>query len=131
MKQNITFLLTLDILWFKLSSVGVNSMRKRLLTIKQLSQYLQYEEGTIYNLVNQGKIPYIKLSRKALRFEQEKIDAWIKERAAENIPASKEPTEELEKQLSCFDALRKSFTRHFGPQSKEILPTDTAGRKQA
>ena len=50
-----------------------------LLTINTLAEKLGYSVGHIYNLVNQGKIPYKKLSRKALRFDAREIDDWINE----------------------------------------------------
>jgi len=50
-----------------------------LLTINDLAKKLGYSVGHIYNLVNKGKIPYKKLSRKALRFDSREIDNWITE----------------------------------------------------
>lgn len=52
---------------------------KKLLTINQLAEKLSYSVGHLYNLVNRGEIPCVKLSRKALRFDPDEIDRWIAE----------------------------------------------------
>ena len=50
-----------------------------LLTVSQVAKKTGYSPGTIYNLVSQGRIPYKKLSRRALRFDPEEINKWIAE----------------------------------------------------
>lgn len=52
-------------------------MSENLLTIEQLAEKTGYAVATLYKLVSQGKIPYKKLSRKALRFDPQEIEAWI------------------------------------------------------
>lgn len=39
-----------------------------------------YEKQTIYNMIHNKKIPFHRLSLKAVRFKKEEIDAWIKSR---------------------------------------------------
>jgi excisionase family DNA binding protein len=54
-------------------------MEKRLMNIKELSEYLATSKGSIYVQVHEGKIPpacIVKLGR-ALRFEREAINAWV------------------------------------------------------
>lgn len=54
-------------------------MEKRLLTVKELSEYLGTPKGSIYVMVHLRKIPMdcvVKLG-KALRFEKAGIDKWI------------------------------------------------------
>lgn len=54
-------------------------MKKRLLNIKELSEYLGTPKGSIYTMVCLKKIPpecVVKLGR-ALRFEKTGIDNWI------------------------------------------------------
>ncbi len=53
--------------------------QKRIVDIHGLSSYLGVCINTIYSWVSQGTIPYIKLGR-LLRFDLDKIDAWITER---------------------------------------------------
>ena len=52
---------------------------KRIVDIQGLSNYLKVCVNTIYSWVSQGKIPSIKMGR-LLRFNLDKIDAWIEER---------------------------------------------------
>jgi excisionase family DNA binding protein len=59
-------------------------MTKRFITLDELSIYLSLSKNTIYSWVNQGKIPYHKVSR-LLRFDLIKIDEWMKEKG---IPMS-------------------------------------------
>lgn len=54
-------------------------MEKRLMNIKELSEYLGTPKGSIYTMVCLKKIPpecVVKLGR-ALRFEKVLIDNWI------------------------------------------------------
>lgn len=48
----------------------------RLLTIKELSEYLKKPKKSIYDMVYTKRIPYTKIGR-SLRFNEELIDAWI------------------------------------------------------
>ena len=45
--------------------------------IDDASQMTGYAVATIYDLAAKGKIPCIKLSRKALRFDRADIERWI------------------------------------------------------
>jgi len=54
-------------------------LRKCIVDIHGLSSYLEVCVNTIYSWVSQGKIPSIKMGR-LLRFNLDKIDAWIAER---------------------------------------------------
>ena len=47
-----------------------------LLTIKEASGILKIPVGTLYHMVNQKKIPYIKIG-KSIRFSQKDIDMWL------------------------------------------------------
>lgn len=53
-----------------------------LLTYDQLADRLQVSPGTLRNWVSQQFIPHVKLGR-AVRFEINDIQAWIKKRANE------------------------------------------------
>lgn len=60
-------------------------INKRLLTPKEVSEYLGIKEKTLYKWVYEKKIPYVKLSHKVLRFDKEKIDMWIEEKMEEPL----------------------------------------------
>ncbi len=51
----------------------------RFLGVKELSEYLGVARGTVYQWVHEQKIPYYKIGG-LVKFEQEKIDRWIKKR---------------------------------------------------
>jgi len=48
----------------------------KLLTVKQVSEILNTSASTIYQWVEEGKIPYCKLNG-CLRFTEDEISAWI------------------------------------------------------
>lgn len=50
---------------------------KRFLNVQELANYLGLSRWTIYSLVNKREIPFIPLSRKALRFDRGHIDKWM------------------------------------------------------
>ncbi len=51
-------------------------MSSRLLTAGELAAYLRLSRKTIYNLVSQGRIPFLKAAG-ALRFSLEQINLWL------------------------------------------------------
>lgn len=62
-------------------------MIKRLLNIEEASEYLGVAEKTLYHWVSMKKIPFVKLSHKVLRFDNEKIDGWIEENTVDTAGA--------------------------------------------
>jgi len=52
-------------------------MTKCFLGVKDLSEYLGAVKGTVYQWVHERKIPHYKIGG-LVKFEQEKIDHWIK-----------------------------------------------------
>jgi len=55
-------------------------MQKEYLNVKELSRLTRLKQSTIYQWVNQRKIPYIKLGRKIL-FDPDEINKWIDKNA--------------------------------------------------
>lgn len=51
-------------------------MATTLMTVKQVADYLQLKESTIYAWAQDGKIPAIKIGR-TWRFRQVDLDAWL------------------------------------------------------
>ena len=47
-----------------------------LLNVKQVAQYLQLKESTIYSWAQDGKIPAIKIGR-TWRFRRSDLDSWL------------------------------------------------------
>jgi len=64
---------------------------KEIMTVKQVSEYLQMHEHTIYKLARSGQIPSLKIAGQ-WRFKKDVIDKWISEeslvRATHNIKSS-------------------------------------------
>ncbi|MEW6214113.1 MAG: helix-turn-helix domain-containing protein [Nitrospirota bacterium] len=53
---------------------------EQLLTIKQLSKYLQMSVSHLYKLVQNRSIPVVKIGQEkkaSIRFRKEEIDAWL------------------------------------------------------
>src|SRR5438105_815924 len=48
----------------------------KLMTVSEVAQYLRLNEGTIYRLAREGKVPARKVGG-TWRFDREKIDAWL------------------------------------------------------
>jgi len=60
-------------------------MKKReILTVKQVAEYLQMNEHTIYRLARSGQIPSIKIVGQ-WRFKKEIIDKWIRDESLERV----------------------------------------------
>ena len=53
-------------------------MTYRLLNIKEVADYTGLSSDTLYTMVSQRRIPYVKLGR-LLKFDPRAIDAWITE----------------------------------------------------
>lgn len=87
-------------------------MSTEIMTIKELSQYLDLTEGTLYKKVSNNEIPYAKLGN-LLRFPKWAIDQWVSENTVK-------PPDAL------FDEFAKLQSRyHFKKwlESKGIDPT--------
>jgi len=57
---------------------------KEIMTVKQVAEYLQMDEHTIYKLARSGQIPSIKIAGQ-WRFKKEVIDKWISEESLERV----------------------------------------------
>jgi excisionase family DNA binding protein len=49
---------------------------EELLTLKELSKYLKISKPTVYKMVEQGKIPALKIANQ-WRFKKGDIDSWL------------------------------------------------------
>jgi len=59
-----------------------------ILTAKQLAEYLQMDEHTIYRLAKKGKIPAMKIGAE-WRFKKNLIDKWIEEESLNTLKKEK------------------------------------------
>jgi excisionase family DNA binding protein len=49
------------------------------LTITDIAIYLQVSKPTIYQWIAKNFIPYIRINQRVIRFDLEKVDAFMKE----------------------------------------------------
>jgi len=61
-----------------------NQLKGRVLTVKQVAEYLQVDEHTIYRLVKKRKIPAIKVAGQ-WRFKKDLIDKWLEKGSLNNL----------------------------------------------
>jgi len=61
---------------------------KEILTVKQVAQYLQMNEHTIYRLARSGVIPSVKISGQ-WRFKKDLLDRWITKASMERVKDNK------------------------------------------
>lgn len=93
-------------------------MSAEIMTIKELAEYLDLAEGTIYKKVSNNEIPYTKLGT-LLRFSKWSIDQWVSENTVK-------PPDAL------FDEFAKLQSRyHFKKwlESKGINPADLSDKQ--
>ncbi len=57
---------------------------KEIMTVKQVAEYLQMDEHTVYKLARSGQIPSIKIAGQ-WRFKKEVIDKWISQESLERV----------------------------------------------
>jgi len=55
---------------------------KEIMTVKQVAEYLQMDEHTVYKLARSGQIPSLKIAGQ-WRFKKDVIDKWISEESLE------------------------------------------------
>ena len=57
---------------------------REIMTVKQVAEYLQMDEHTIYKLARSGQIPSIKIAGQ-WRFKKDVIDKWIENESIGSI----------------------------------------------
>jgi len=57
---------------------------KEIMTVKQMAEYLQMDEHTIYKLARRGLIPSLKIAGQ-WRFKKDIIDKWISKESLERV----------------------------------------------
>jgi len=53
---------------------------QRLMTIKEVADYLRLSKVTVYKMTRQGKIPASKIG-KQWRYSKSEIDSWVKQKS--------------------------------------------------
>ena len=63
----------------KRPKLGIKLKKNRLLTVKELSKYLDVSEITVYRLAGKGELPGVKIG-KSLRFRKARVNQWIRKK---------------------------------------------------
>ena len=53
---------------------------QKLMTIKEVADYLRLSRVTVYKMTRQGKIPALKIG-KQWRYNRSEIDSWVKQKS--------------------------------------------------
>jgi len=65
--------------------MGTISSNINLLCISQAAEYLNISRHTLYTMVSQRRIPYVKVGR-LTKFDKAKLDDWIKQNSVMPMP---------------------------------------------
>jgi excisionase family DNA binding protein len=68
-------------------------MDKEVLTVRQVAEFLQMDERTIYKLAKQGDIPSFKVSNQ-WRFLKKDIESWVEQKKSEVMGKTEKPLKE-------------------------------------
>jgi len=63
----------------------LSNIQSKLLDINEVAEFLGISKDTLYKMVNQRRIPFVKVGR-LLRFERAALDAWIRQHAEMPMP---------------------------------------------
>lgn len=83
-----------------------------LITVEEITEYLNFSKRTIYTMIKRGEIPYIKVGGQ-YRFNLKVIDNWLKQKSEVKLRVSlesvKEETDPLTKRLLFMGLLTKEL----------------------
>jgi len=87
-------------------------MNEPLLTVKDLSTFLDLHPATIYKMIKKGEIPFTKRKGLGIRFDQKKIETWIAEGSIKINP--------LLESISNVDIALENYDRMFLKRRTEL-----------
>ena len=58
---------------------------QRLMSVKETAAYTGLSHHTVYTMVSQRRIPYVKVGR-LVKFDQAMLDSWIKQHTVMPMP---------------------------------------------
>ncbi len=62
-------------------------MERQLLTYDDVSKWLRVKIGTLYSWVSRGRIPFIRLGDRVVRFDADVIASWVGTGQANSVAA--------------------------------------------
>ncbi len=60
-------------------------LTRRLISVQEAADYIGLSPDTVYTMVSQRRIPYVKVGRRTM-FDVGLLDAWIKQRTVMPMP---------------------------------------------
>jgi len=84
----------------------------KLLTVKEVAEYLRLNRETVLRKTRKGEIPAIKIGYRSYRFYKDQIDGWLsREVVAKGQAVSNNKTRKLD--LPCYDlgVIKSSLSR--------------------
>ncbi|GMN09552.1 hypothetical protein MTsPCn9_15950 [Croceitalea sp. MTPC9] len=72
------------------------SFSKKILTLKELSNYTGFSQSMIYKLTSKRRIPFSKPTGRSLFFDRQRIDEWLLENTTKT---DKELEREMDRKL--------------------------------
>jgi len=73
----------------------------KLLTVKEVAEYLRLNRETVLRKARKGEIPAIKMGYRSYRFYKEQIDSWLRREAVSESQTSNNKTGTLD--LPCYN----------------------------
>ena len=67
-------------------SVQAQSSADRLISMDEAAAYLDLAKSTLYTMVSQRRVPYVKVGR-LTKFDRALLDAWIKRNTVMPMPS--------------------------------------------
>jgi len=61
----------------------------RILTVREVAEYLRLSEAKVYRLANEGQLPVVRLG-KTWRFRKDLLDEWLAEQSRQELQAEKQ-----------------------------------------
>lgn len=58
---------------------------QRLMSVREAAAYIDLSPYTVYGMVSQRRIPYVKVGR-SVKFDQSALDAWLKQHTVMPMP---------------------------------------------
>jgi len=95
----------------------------KLVSIKEISEFLKVKRSTLYSWVRKGAIPSYKL-RGLLRFDMEEITAWVKN--SKPLPCNVTVPNRKTKNLNIDNIVKKAIDsvtgKGYNPSKRETSP---------
>lgn len=66
-----------------------SSLPRRLVSILDAAQYTGLSVHTLYAMVSQRRIPFVKVGGRSVRFDVEMLDKWIKQHTVLPMPSQR------------------------------------------